>query len=116
MLSPFALEILTGLSTVLSVAAIVTAIRALGVKRFPRKMLFSLVADVEDVKDIQGQQAKLLKKLNARWASRAARERQNDPTPVPTGNDSWAQLPGETSEQWKARIRRTKLVRNERPE
>jgi len=87
--------------------ALVIAVFACVIALAPRKTdsasrLRRLELDLIELADIVDHQSTSLKKLHARASTRAAREKQEfDP------NDPMARLPGETGEQWKARMGRT---------
>lgn len=92
----------TGLSTIFSVAAIVVAILARRQVRFPHKRLSDVELEVIDLQDQAQSAMKLAKKINARIASREAREKK---TTEEQPDSSFAQLPGESGADWKRRMR-----------
>ena len=105
------LAISTGLSTILAVVSIIVAVQARKFRRFPTKRLGELELEVVDLHDQVASAMKLTKKINARVASRQARDAKKEIEDHP---DSWAQGANESDKEWKTRIRR-KIHMGERP-
>jgi hypothetical protein len=72
----------------------------------PSNRVKRLQLELIELADLVDAQAMSLKKLHGRAASRAAREDRHE-SPAIDPNDPMARLPGETGEQWKARMGRT---------
>lgn len=107
----------TGLLTFLCVVSLLLSLAAYRLKRFPAKRLAELELELADIKDILDGVRALLKKLNARGARLAgkASERAEEGEESVHHPDSWAQLPGETPEAWKRRMRQTNLRAGRKP-
>lgn len=97
---------------ILALSGLLVGAIALVVALSPRKTdatakVRRLELDLVELSDIVDQMARSLKKLHGRAATREAREaRHAEPARVDP-NDPMARLPGETGEQWKARMGRT---------
>lgn len=105
----------TVLSTVFSVAALLIAAKSYRLKRFPLARLHEVECQLIDIQDQVDRSLKLSRKLNARLASREAREKHVNPENAGNPAQDWTQRPGESAEEWKKRIRQTKLLQGQRP-
>jgi hypothetical protein len=97
------LATLGALSLLFSLAALVVAMARR--EEAPASKVKRLELDLVELADLVDQQALSIKKLHGRAATRAAREAKEIALIDP--NDPMARLPGETGEQWKARMGRT---------
>jgi len=91
---------------VLVYATLVIAVSAFFVALAPRKSdsrqrFQRLELELLELRDLFEQQSTTIRKLHGRMSTRAARDQ------VPNPADPMARLPGETGEQWKARMGRT---------
>jgi len=97
-------------AVVLSGLALVVSGTALLVARYkrdsdPGKRVKRLELELAELADLVDQTMLSIKKLHGRANARAAREREAAQAPNPL--DPMERLPGETGEQWKARMGRT---------
>lgn len=103
--------LLTVLSTVLSTGACVIAYRALRTRRFPLRKLHDLELECSELRHEVDSLTDKFKRLNARTNMRAAREalasqKAEEKPEADHSHVSLSQQPGETSTEWKARVRR----------
>lgn len=108
------------LSTGFALSALAFSLAALLISKlridYPRKTLNAILSELEDNEHDHQSFRSSLKRLNARIGMREARERKGaDNGADDSDHDEWAQKPGETSAEWKHRIRTGPLRRGHRP-
>lgn len=96
-----------GLSTGLSTGALVFAVLAWrSVKAHePKRRVGVLECQLADLEYVIASHASTLKRLNARIGMRDARAKREEPEPSEAAVTSLSPLAGETTAQWKARVR-----------
>jgi hypothetical protein len=114
--------LLSYLSTGLSTVSLIVAALALYIGRkriaLPRRKLNDLELAIGDLDHDIASLRSTSKRLNARIGMREAREKAQNADPdngSAATDDEWSQRPGETADQWKARLRRGPLLRGRRP-
>lgn len=109
------LQLLTALSTMFSMIALAVAVRASMIRTVPRRRLERIEQGYDDLEHRHASLHKSFKRMNSRVAMREARAKKADLDNVGdaenqqalplTAVDSLDQLPGETPNQWKLRVR-----------
>jgi len=104
------------LSTGFAIVALAVAVPALVVAllkfRAPRKLQLAMEDYEHDIESIRSS----LKRLNARVGMREARDANHAKVGSTASDDEWSQRPGESNDDWKARIRKGPLRRGVKPQ
>lgn len=105
--------LLTGLSTACAVVALAVSLWRV---RLPKRKVGALELTIGDIEhDIESIRSSI-RRLNARVGMREARAKKSgEETPQPSSDDPFAQLPGESNAEWKARMRKGPLRTGIRP-